>query len=207
VLANQGGIYFATTVVHFPFSLGVQANKFSIEPVELPTVAHLNGSIGNNVLSGHTRLNDLSFGIRLTLYGFDTAAQVTEQSLNYSITDNTIQDNVLGIVLDAGFSSRNGLPPHGNFSVAFSNNDISGNCRTPLLVSFTRWNAALYQNRVDDHPYLQDSTYDLTFSDGDALVFAARWIDHPETDSVDGRILNNLYLENGVPIPNKRDVP
>ena len=207
VLAYRGGVYLSTTVQHFPFNLGVQAGKFSIEPFEIPTVAHLDGSITNNDLSGHISDSALSFGLRMTLYGYGTASYHTEQSLNYIVRDNTIQDNVLGVVVDAGYSERNDLPPTGNFSGAFSDNDVSGNCRASMLLSFTRWDAALYQNRVSRRPYLQDSTYDLTFSDSDEDAFADRWIDHPGTDPVDGRTLNNLYLENGVPVANERDVP
>ena len=76
-----------------------------------------------------------------------------------------------------------------------------------MLVSFTRWWAALDETRVSFRPYLQDSTYDITFTNGDEVVFADRWIDHPIEDPHDGRILNNIYLENGEFVDNCRNIP
>jgi hypothetical protein len=135
----------------------------------VPSVAHLNGSVINNDLGGHKK-NPHSFGLRLSLYGWGTASLIAEQSLRYVVRDNTIHDNAIGV--DAGYSDRNDLALSGDFSGTFVNNDVSGNCRTLMVVSFTRWNASLFPDQLSSYQYLQDSTYNFTFAGGVELIFA-----------------------------------
>ena len=205
ILNSLGGILLAPTTQHFPFTLGAQAEEFSVDPFETPAVAHFDGTIINNDVSGHNIAPNFSFGIRLMMYGFGSPPHVIEQSLSSVVRDNTIHNNAFGVHVDAGFAERNELTPLGDFRGTFGGNDVLGNCRTSMLVTFTRNSATLFPDQLSRRPYLQDSTYAITFEDD---VFADRWIDHPVEDPIDGRVLNNVYLENGETVaPGTRIVP
>jgi hypothetical protein len=61
---------------------------------------------------------------------------------------------------------------------------VIGNIRTPALISFTRVTAANSPAQLDptgkplSYKYLENSTYDITYSNGELDGY---WLDHPET--------------------------
>jgi len=92
----------------------------------------------------------------------------------------------------------------GRIDVTFQNNDVTGNSRTPLALTFTRNIAANDPMRLDptlfatSFQYVQNSFFSVSDPDG-SLVGA--WLDHPVTDPIDGRTLNNRLFLNGDEMP------
>ena len=72
---------------------------------------------------------------------------------------------------------------------------------------FTASNAPAQLNPVGrplSYKYLENAIYDITYSSGELDGY---WLDHPETDSVDGHTLKNVLRINGNDVLNGRYVP
>jgi len=81
-------------------------------------------------------------------------------------------------------------------------NTISASKTTPALISFTRNTAAEFPQQLKTFKYLQDSIITITDPTADLSGY---WFDHPATDPIDGRILNNSLKLNGSTIPNGKN--
>jgi hypothetical protein len=102
--------------------------------------------------------------------------------------------NQVGIMIDAGFPRRIYPPFSGELEIVLSGNAISGSLTRKASVSFNRTFAA----NIANWKYLQDATY--TISDPDLTLQGAP-VEHPATDPLDGRVLNNRLYYNGEVIP------
>ncbi len=126
------------------------------------------------------------------------------------VHDNRIDQNDIGVVIDGDYPYRtvNGVEDcrlfEGRLNVTFQNNDVTRNLRTPLALTFTRNVAATDLRRLDPRffptsfQYVQNSFFSLSDPDG-SLV--GGWLDHPVTDPIDGRTLNNHLFLNGDEVP------
>lgn len=106
-----GGVFAAPALGNVPFSLGTQAAAFTVPQVSPSPDPTLDIDVENNVLSGHTRSNT-AFGVRLAVYGKDSASTVTRQVLTAQVRNNRIADDLggngatQGVLIDAGFPDR-----------------------------------------------------------------------------------------------------
>jgi hypothetical protein len=126
------------------------------------------------------------------------------------VHDNRIAQNDIGVVVDGDYPYRtfNHVADcrlfEGRIDVTFKDNDVTGNLRTPLALTFTRNIAATDRTRLDpkksatSFQYVQNSVFSV--SDPDAF-FAGGWLDHPLTDPIDGRTLHNRFFLNGDEVP------
>lgn len=120
------------------------------------------------------------------------------------MSGNRTANNSFGATIDAGFPFRSG--PRlwtATFGITFSGNTVFGNRNAPALITFTRNTAALgiEGENLKKFKYLQDSVIDLS-TRGELDGY---WFDHPAIDPIDGRVLNNTLIVNGVTIPNGRN--
>ena len=118
--------------------------------------------------------------------------------------------------MDAGFAFRtqnSAVDPRlytGTFDLTFADNDMIGNTCTPAFISFTPFTASNTPaqlnpvGRLLSYKYLESSTYDITYSNGELDGY---WVDHPETDPFDARTLKNVLRINGNEILNGRYIP
>jgi hypothetical protein len=97
-------------------------------------------------------------------------------------------------MIEAGFPRRIYPPFSGELDIVLSGNSISGSLTRVASVSFGRTFAA----NINNWKYLQDATY--TISDPD-LTLQGTPLEHPATDPLDGRVLNNRLYYNGEVIP------
>ena len=135
---------------------------------------------------------------------------VIRGNIDAFIHDNRINRNDVGVVVDGNYPYRtqNRIADcrlfEGRIAVTFQNNDVTGNSRTPLALTFTRNIAANDPRRLDptlfatSFQYVQNSFFSVSDPDG-SLVGA--WLDHPLTDPIDGRTLNNHLFLNGDELP------
>ena len=178
---------------------------------------------GYDTLSAVVEENDLSDnninanqggGIRVIVVKHDPPDLATSGNVTVFISDNRISNNNFGYSIDAGFPYRvfNGSPDPrlhtGTVNLSLEDNEVVGNLRAPALITFNRNTATLNPgsstNGVTRFKYLEHSTYNITDADGELNGY---WFDHPVSDSVDGRTLQNTLRINGVVIPNGRYVP
>ena len=96
------------------------------------------------------------------------------------------------------------------FELTFANNQIHQNTHTPALISFTRFTASNTPAQLNpfgnaqSFKYVESSFYDLTYFNGELDGY---WFDNPETDPVDGRVLNNVLRIHGNEIHSGRFIP
>jgi hypothetical protein len=77
-----------------------------------------------------------------------------------------------------------------SFRTTLTGNTISGSKQAPVLITFTRNSTAIFAGELKKNfKYLQGST--ITVSDPGADL-NGYWFDHPATDPIDRRFLNNL---------------
>lgn len=172
-------------------------------------------------LSAVVKDNDLSdnntnpnagqgFGIRIVAVRHDPPNQGTSGNVTATISRNRISNNKLGFSIDAGFPYRTfeGSPDarlhNGTVNLSLEDNEVVGNLQAPALISFTRNSATLIPSQLSQWKYLERSTFDITDPDGNLNGY---WFDHPVSDPLDGRTLQNTLSINGVEIPNGRSVP
>jgi hypothetical protein len=160
--------------------------------------------IKENDLSDNNKDTSFSFGIRLMAFIPNTPATQSESNITVFATDNRITNNTVGITIDAGFPWRSDARLWTtSLSATFAGNTISFSKLTPALISFTRNEAAEFPKKeLQFWKYLQDSTITITDPTADLSGY---WFDHPATDPIDGRILNNSLTVNGSTIPNGRN--
>lgn len=151
------------------------------------------------------------FGIRVAVVRHDPPNPGTFGNVTATVSNNRISNNNLGFSIEAGFPYRTfgGFPDprlhNGTLYLFLEGNVVSGNLLTPALISFTRNTATFAPSQLTTQwKYLEHSTYYITDSDGDLNGY---WFDHPASDPVDGRTLQNTLIINGVVIPNGRYVP
>jgi hypothetical protein len=122
------------------------------------------------------------------------------------VSDNTLDKNDIGVVMDAGLPFRGASLYHytGSLDATFHNNVVSNSSTSPAFLSFTRYRASqdpeglvLGDTLVLGYEYLQNSTYTVTHTG----ELAGLLIDHPVQDPVDCRTLCNDLQINGVAIP------
>ncbi len=126
------------------------------------------------------------------------------------VHDNRINQNDIGVVIDGDYPYRtfNHVADcrlfEGRIDVTFKDNDVTGNLRAPLALTFTRNIAATDRRRLDpklfatSFQYVQNSFFSVSDPDG-SLV--GGWLDHPVTDPIDGRTLNNRLFLNADEMP------
>lgn len=150
------------------------------------------------------------FGIRVIVVRHDPPNQGTSGNVTATISRNRITNNKFGFLIDAGFPYRTfgGSPDirlhNGKVNLALEDNEVVGNLQATALISFTRNSATLIPSQLSQWKYLERSTFDITDSDGNLNGY---WFDHPVSDPIDGRTLQNTLSINGVEIPNGRHVP
>jgi hypothetical protein len=128
----------------------------------------------NNSQPNSDNANFFSFGLRLFVINNTGNLDQTSGSLTATVCNNTIRNNSVGVVMDAGFAfrTRNSVfDPRrysGTFDLTFAGNEIIGNIRTPALISFTRFTASntpaqLNPSETLSYKYLENSIYDNVF--------------------------------------------
>lgn len=154
------------------------------------------------------------FGIRVVVVRHDPPNPGTSGNVKATISNNRISNNKFGFSIDAGFPYRTfgGSPDprlhNGTLNLSLAGNEVIGNLLAPALISFTRNTATLTPNNplngLSQYKYLEHSIFDVTDSDGNLQSY---WLDHPVSDPIDGRTLQNTLSINSVEIPNGRHVP
>ena len=194
-LANGAGSIFVAgpfTPRFIAFDLGIYETEFTFVGPPVETLYKTTIMISGNDLSDNTSEPGFSFGIRIA-----TRFDLPEGLLGHvtaTISNNTIAGNQVGITIEAGFPRRIYPPFSGELDIVLSGNSISGSLTRAASVSFSRTFAA----NINNWKYLQDATY--TISDPD-LTLQGTPLEHPATDPLDGRVLNNRLHYNGVMIP------
>jgi hypothetical protein len=167
----------------------------------------LSAVVSRNDLSNNNARRDFSFGLRVSVIRRDPPDSLN-QTLGYvtaTVSGNRITNNSFGVTIDAGFPYRTDPRRYtGTLDVAFENNQVVENRLTPALISFTRNEATLSPSRLNFWKFLERSTFNITYPDGELDGY---WFDHPVSDPIDGRTLQNILKINGVEIPNGRYVP
>lgn len=150
------------------------------------------------------------FGIRVVVVRHDPPNQGTSGNVTATISRNRISNNKLGFSIDAGFPYRTfeGSPDtrlhNGTVNLSLVDNEVVGNLQAPALISFTRNTATLTPSQLPLWKYLEHSTFDIADPDGNLTGY---WFDHPFSDPIEGRALQNILRINGVEILNGRHVP
>lgn len=174
-------------------------------------------------LSAVIKDNDLSYssanstqgtGIRILLLRHDPPSQATSGLITATISGNRISHNSFGFSIAGGLIYRTfaGIPDprlfNGTLNLTFEDNEVVDNLLAPAIISFTQIPATLFPSQLNTGPtqfkYLEHSTFNITDAEGDLV---GSWIDHPASDPIDGRILQNILRINGVDTPNLRYVP
>jgi hypothetical protein len=195
-LANSSGSIFVggsvDPSVFSTFDLGSYETEFTVVGRAVETLYKTTVVISGNDLSDNTDQPGFSFGIRIATR-FDMPGGLPG-NVTATIWNNTIAGNQVGIMIDAGFPRRIYPPFSGELDIVLSGNSISDSNTLKASVSFNRTFAA----NIANWKYLQDTTY--TISDPDLTLQGAP-VEHPATDPLDGRVLNNRLYYNGVVIP------
>ena len=151
------------------------------------------------------------FGIRVMVVRHDPPDLGPTGNVTATISNNRISNNKLGVSIDAGFPYRTVMGSadprlhNGTLNLSLVGNEVVANLMAPALISFTRNTATLTPGQLTTQwKYLERSTFDITDPDGNLNGY---WFDHPVTDPVDGRTLQNTLRINGAVIPNGRYVP
>ena len=179
-----------------------------VHPALLPvapgtTFDSVTAVITENDLSDNNQEPKSSFGIRLMAIIPPIAAAQSTANITVNVISNKITNNSVGVTIDAGFPFR--ADPRlwtAGFRATFAGNTISASKNTPALISFTRNTAAEFPQQLKTYKYLQDSIITITDPTADLSGY---WFDHPATDPIDGRTLNNSLKVNGSTIPNGRN--
>jgi hypothetical protein len=159
--------------------------------------------ISGNDLSDNNADPNFSSGIRFLAINPSIPTAQSTGNVTATVIYNTITNNSFGVSFDAGFPFRTDARLWtASFQATFSGNIISGNKRTPALITFTRNTAAMFPNQLKDFKYLQQTTFTISDQGGDINGY---WLDHPAMDPIDGRILHNTLTVNGVTLPNGRN--
>lgn len=171
--------------------------------------------VRNNDLSENNRVAGFSFGLRIFTINRPLGAAGDTQStgnVRATIQGNRIADNEIGVTIDAGFPFRRVVTTcdprvySGTFDLELRGNTLLGSRFMPVLITFTRNQAALGQFPLDLWQYLHSATYDITDPDG---TLADAVIDHPEVDPFIGpcpndaehELLDNTLIYNGTVLP------
>lgn len=195
------------------FSTGVlvsgSASLTVLDPALLPITSgtifdESAATVSGNDLSDNNLIPSFSAGLRCFQDVPDLPAGQSTSHVTVSVTGNRIANNSVGIHVDAGFPRR-AYPQvlTGTFQGAFQNNQVVGNALTPALITFTRNEAALNQSLLTEWKYLQQSTFQLTVSDGELDGFL---FDNPVTDPFSGTVLNNNLEVNNLSLTG-RNIP
>lgn len=167
-----------------------------------------------NDLSGNRAMPRFSFGIRMFSLRREPPDPFMQNDghVRGTIAHNRIAGNEFGVIVDAGFPYRTsgGVADDrqytGTMDVSFHDNEIHGNA-VPALIAFTRFTASINPSTLTPSPgnswkYLLQSRFNISDPD---LSLAGYWLDHPHTDPVDGRVLLNTLIMNGVEIMQGRE--
>jgi hypothetical protein len=185
-------------------------------PGSLSAVVCANDLSDNNSQPNSRNANFFSFGLRLFLLSNIDHRNEISGSVKAAVCNNRITNNSAGIVIDAGFAFRtrnSTFDPRrytGRFELTFANNQIRQNTRTPALMSFTRFTASNTPTQLNpvgnaqSFKYVESSFYNIIYFNGELDGY---WFDNPETDPVDGRLLNNVLRINGNEIHSGRFIP
>lgn len=175
-----------------------------------PAFDRLSAVVDGNDLSDSNANVGQGFGVRVIVVRHDPPNPGDSGNVTATISNNRIHNNRFGFSIDAGFPYRTfgGNPDprlhKGTLNLSIRDNDVNGNLKAPALISFTRNTATLTPSQLSQWKYLEHSTFEITDSDGDLNGY---WFDHPVSDPIDGRLLQNILRINGVEIPNGRFVP
>jgi hypothetical protein len=169
-----------------------------LSPIDRRTMFDsLIGEVSGNDLSDNNGVPHFSFGIGCFQIQRDIPAGQSTGGLTVVVSGNRIVNNWFGVVIDAGFPFRD--DPRlwqGTFDGSFTANTVAENLQSPAVITFTKVAGG------EIYKYLQDSTVRLRYTGGDLDGYL---FDHPATDPIDGRILGNTLVVNGVTIPNGRN--
>jgi hypothetical protein len=178
----------------------------------------LSVTISENDLSNNTAMPGFSSGIRFGVIRRDPPDPTGQSSgtMTAVISDNNIMNNWFGVSIDAGFPYRTfrGTPDlrqySGSLDLGFEGNQASGNVQS-AIITFERNTATLHPVQMDptkrptSYKYLRSASYNVRYDDGSLDGY---WVDHPVVDPIDGRILNNHLIVNGLEIqPPVRTAP
>lgn len=150
-----------------------------VEPFVVPRSVVASADIGNNEIRDH-RSKTVSGAIRLIGDGPGD----TRGSIHVTVHDNLLVNNMLGVILDAGFPAAS-ISLKGDIELILGHNDIRRSCQTDLFMTFARHATGL---GLEDGPYLLHSIYRLTL--GGDMSFSDAWFDNPPG-------LGNTLIVNG----------
>jgi hypothetical protein len=180
----------------------------------IPELAYqLNVTVTRNDLSHNKATPRFSFGLRLFVIRQDLGGPFDLQSTGHVsavVRENRIDDNEVGILLDAGFPFRrvgsvvDTRQYSGTFDLSLRGNTVSNSNLAPAAITFTRVNAAFNQSLLGLWQYLYHSSYTIDDPDGS---MAGVWIDHPSHDPISGALLDNHIIINGIEAANGRTFP
>lgn len=178
------------------------------EPGNVLTTVVTGNDLSHNLFTNPQGVNS-GFGLRVMIKGNEAlggSAGLSKGYVTAVMQSNTINQNYVGIVLDAGFPYRK-LPDgtceprdfSGALNLTFRANAMSGNENVPLI-SFTRMQVTLGSQAPSRWQYLKGTTFSIV---DDRNLFGAAQLVHPLTDPVtdcnDGALVNLLRI-NGLPV-------
>lgn len=175
----------------------------------------LDATVRDNDIGENSGSPSFGYGIRIFVIRRDGPDRQTTGNVRATFTNNRVRHNKIGLVVDAGFPYRTvrGVPDprlySGSVDLSLRENTITGNVMK-ALVTFTRSTAALNQSQLNpsatgsSYKYLQSATYRIVDPDGSLAGYR---MDHPTTDPVDHRQLDNELWYNGRRVSNGRILP
>jgi len=191
-----GIIVLGDSVMLEGYDIGAQAGLFTLDALPNETLTSVATEIIGNRLSNNDVPGGDGFGVRIGIYsgsfGMNPAQTFTQ--VNVLMKSNEVRDNLVGILVNSAFLSRDFAQTFSaRVNATFIDNDVCGNETAPAIFDFTGVGADPASVK-----YLQNSTYWLTYSGHDLDGFG---YNNPASDPYllpAVTPLNNTLRVNGV---------
>jgi hypothetical protein len=147
----------------------------------------LRADVDHNDLSNNVGTTP-GYGIRVLTIDRDELAD--RGHVNASITDNRVDNNQVGVMIDAGFPYRDPNPDTGvcdprsftsQLNLRFRGNSVTGSLKRAAVVTFTRGQVFTNGNPLRRWQYLHGATYSIEDPDL-TLLGPSHLFDHPLLD-------------------------
>jgi hypothetical protein len=152
---------------------------------------------GNDLSYGLGSAAQAGFGVRLMPNGLTQMPLAGPAHLTAQVSDNTIDHNAIGLVIDGGFPYRaKPLAYSDTVAVSLAGNAITNSTIAPAVVTFTRYTATLCAKELPAWKFLEQSAYSISDPDGE-LNGPQVLVDNPPSDPIGGLPLANTLTVNG----------